>query len=147
MVVRTPDADFTMANFMRSNIYSAFATLKYGNDILSREENVKTEVMMAQGGLFKTPLAAQQMLADALDCPVTVPDTASEGGAWGMAVLAAFVLNKENGESLGDYLEKKVFSGQGQKTLNPDPEGVKGFDIYLDGYKKALKAEKIVADS
>ena len=102
---------------------------------------------MAQGGLFKTPLAAQQMLADALDCPVTVPDTASEGGAWGMAVLAAFVLNKENGESLGDYLEKKVFSGQGQKTLNPDPEGVKGFDIYLDGYKKALKAEKIVADS
>lgn len=147
MVVRTPDADFSMANFMRSNIYSAFATLKYGNDILSREENVKTEVMMAQGGLFKTPLAAQQMLADALDCPVTVPDTASEGGAWGMAVLAAFVLNKENGESLGDYLEKKVFSGQGQKTLNPDPEGVKGFDIYLDGYKKALKAEKIVADS
>lgn len=147
MVVRTPDADFTMANFMRSNIYSAFATLKYGNDILSREENVKTEVMMAQGGLFKTPLAAQQMLADALDCPVTVPDTASEGGAWGMAVLAAFVLNKESGESLGDYLEKKVFSGQGQKTLSPDPEGVKGFDKYLEGYKKALKAEKIVADS
>ena len=146
MVVRTPDADFSVANFMRSNIYSAFATLKYGNDILSREENITVRNMMAQGGLFKTPLAAQQMLADALDCPVTVPETASEGGAWGMAVLANFMLKKEAGESLGDYLEKKVFAGQKSSTLDPDAEGVKGFDRYMEDYKKALKAEKIVAD-
>ena len=146
MVVRTPDADFSVANFMRSNIYSAFATLKYGNDILSREENITVKNMMAQGGLFKTPLAAQQMLADALNCPVTVPETASEGGAWGMAVLAAYSLMKEEGESLGDYLEKKVFAGQKSSTLNPDAEGVKGFDKYMEDYKKALKAEKIVAD-
>ena len=85
---------------------------------------------MAQGGLFKTPLAAQQMLADALDCPVTVPETASEGGAWGMAVLANFMLKKEAGESLGDYLEKKVFAGQKGSTLDPDAEGVKGFDTW-----------------
>ena len=146
MVVRTPDADFSLANFMRSNIYSAFATLKYGNDILSREENITVKNMMAQGGLFKTPLAAQQMLSDALNCPVTVPETASEGGAWGMAVLAAYSLQKEDGESLGDYLEKKVFAGQKSSTLNPDAEGVKGFDKYMEDYKKALKAEKIVAD-
>ena len=146
MVVRTPDAAFSISNFMRSNIYSAFATLKYGNDILIREENVKTSRMMAQGGLFKTPLAAQQMLSDALDSPVTVMDTASEGGAWGMAVLAAYMLNKADGEKLGDYLHEKVFAGQSGTTLNPDPEGVKGFDKYMEGYRKALKAEKVVAD-
>ena len=146
MVVRTPDADFSISNFMRSNIYSAFATLKYGNDILIREENVKTSRMMAQGGLFKTPLAAQQMLSDALDSPVTVMDTASEGGAWGMAVLAAYMLNRTEGEKLGDYLHEKVFAGQSGTTLNPDPEGVKGFDKYMEGYRKALKAEKVAAD-
>ena len=146
MVVRTPDAAFSISNFMRSNIYSAFATLKYGNDILSREEKITTKNMMAQGGLFKTPLAAQQMLADALNCPVTVPDTASEGGAWGMAVLAAYMLNKAEGEKLGDYLHNKVFAGLSGKTLEPDAEGVKGFDKYMESYKAALKAEKKVAD-
>ena len=147
MVVRKPDADFSISNFMRSNIYSAFATLKYGNDILTREEKVRTDKMMAQGGLFKTPLAAQQMLADALGCPVTVPDTASEGGAWGMAVLASYALSHDENESLGDYLENRVFAGLGGTTLEPDPEGVRGFDAYLDEYKKALRAEKIVADT
>ena len=101
---------------------------------------------MAQGGLFKTPLAAQQMLSDALDSPVTVMDTASEGGAWGMAVLAAYMLNRTEGEKLGDYLHEKVFAGQSGTTLNPDPEGVKGFDKYMEGYRKALKAEKVAAD-
>ena len=145
MVVRNPDADFSISNFMRSNIYSAFATLKYGNDILSKEENITTECMMAQGGLFKTPLAAQQMLADALNSPVTVPETASEGGAWGMAVLAAYALTGGK-ESLGEYLKNKIFKDQKSTTLKPDPEGVKGFDRYMEGYIKSLKAEKIVAD-
>ena len=142
MVVRTPDADFSIANFMRSNLYSAMATLKIGMDILSKEEQVPIDRLMGHGGLFKTPVVGQRLLAGAMNAPVTVMDTASEGGPWGMAVLAAYLVEKEAGETLPQYLDVKIFAGQSGTTLEPVKEDVEGFDRYLQGYRRALEAEK-----
>ncbi len=146
LFVRTPDAKFTLANFMRSHLYSAMATLKIGNDILLKEEKVKVDSLMGHGGLFKTPVVGQQLMAAAFNSPVTVMDTASEGGAWGMAVLAAFLLEKEDGESLPDYLSDKIFAGQTGSTIAPRPEDVAGFDAFVEKYKKALPAEKAAVE-
>lgn len=142
MFVRTPDAKFSLANFMRANLYSALATLKVGNDILLKEENVTVDALMGHGGLFKTPVVGQQILAAALNAPVTVMDTASEGGPWGMAVLAAYMLEKEDGEGLADYLDKKIFAGQTGTTIEPKAEDVAGFDAFVASYKATLPAEK-----
>lgn len=142
MVVRTPDADFTLANFMRSHLYSAVATLKIGMDILLKEEHVAVDSLMGHGGFFKTPLVGQRVMAAGMNAPITVMDTASEGGAWGMAVLAAFMKEKETGETLSSYLNDKIFAGQTGTTLQPEPEDVKGFEAFLEEYKKLLPAEK-----
>ena len=121
---RTPDAKFTLANFMRAHLYSALASLKVGNDILRKEEQVTVDALMGHGGLFKTPVVGQQILAAALNAPVTVMDTASEGGPWGMAVLAAYMMEHEENEKLADYLDKKIFDGQSGTTLEPIAEDV-----------------------
>jgi len=142
LFVRTPDADFNLANFMRSHLYSALATLKVGNDILLKEEQVTVDSLMGHGGLFKTPVVGQQILAAALNAPVTVMDTASEGGPWGMAVLAAFMQEKKAGEGLADYLDQKVFAGQSGSTISPRAEDVAGFDRFVENYKATLPAEK-----
>ena len=142
MFVRTPDAKFTLANFMRTHLYSALATLKIGVDILLKEEKVIVDSLMGHGGLFKTPVVGQQMLAAAMNAPVTVMDTASEGGAWGMAVLAAYMQEKEDGESLGTYLNNRIFAGQTGSTIAPKEEDVAGFDAFLEKYKATLPAEK-----
>lgn len=146
MFVRTPDAKFSLANFMRSNLYSAMATLKIGNDILLKEEHVKVDSLMGHGGLFKTPVVGQQLMAAAFDSPVTVMDTASEGGAWGMAVLAAFMTEKQDGETLPDYLSNRIFAGQTGTTIEPKAEDVAGFDAYVERYKSALVAEKAAVE-
>ena len=146
MFVRTPDAKFSLANFMRSNLYSAMATLKIGNDILLKEEHVKVDSLMGHGGLFKTPVVGQQLMAAAFDSPVTVMDTASEGGAWGMAVLAAFMMEKADGETLPDYLNQKIFAGQTGTTIAPKAEDVAGFDAYVARYKNTLIAEKAAVE-
>lgn len=146
MFVRTPDAKFSLANFMRSNLYSALATLKIGNDILSKEENVPIDRLMGHGGLFKTPVVGQQMLAAALNAPVTVMDTASEGGPWGMAVLAAYMIEKEDGENLADYLDNKIFKGATGSTIEPVAADVEGFDQYIKSYKATLGAENVAID-
>jgi len=146
LFVRTPDAKFSLANFMRSNLYSAMAALKIGNDILLKEEKVKVDSLTGHGGLFKTPLVGQQLMAAAMNAPVTVMDTASEGGAWGMAVLAAYMLEKVSGESLSDYLNNKIFAGQTGTTIAPKPEDVAGFDAYIESYKSALCAEKAAVE-
>jgi sugar (pentulose or hexulose) kinase len=140
MFVRTPDAKFTLANFMRSHLYSAMATLKIGNDILLKEEKVQVDSLMGHGGLFKTPVVGQQLMAAAFDSPVTVMDTASEGGAWGIAK------EKEAGESLPDYLSNKVFSGQTGTTISPKKEDVEGFDKFVEKYKSTLNAEKAAVE-
>ena len=142
MVVRTPDADFSLANFMRSHLYSAVATLKIGMDILLKEEHVAVDSLMGHGGFFKTPVVGQRVMAAGMNAPITVMDTASEGGAWGIAILAAFMKEKKDGETLSSYLNDKIFAGQTGTTLNPDVEDVKGFDAFLEEYKKLLPAEK-----
>ena len=142
MVVRTPDANFSLANFMRSHLYSAVATLKIGMDILLKEEHVAVDSLMGHGGFFKTPVVGQRVMAAGMNAPITVMDTASEGGAWGIAILAAFMKEKNDGETLSSYLNEKIFAGQSGTTLAPDPEDVKGFDAFLEEYKKLLAAEK-----
>ena len=100
---------------------------------------------MGHGGLFKTPVVGQQLMAAAFNSPVTVMDTASEGGAWGMAVLAAFMMEKEEGEELPDYLSEKIFAGQTGTTIAPKPEDVEGFDRFVERYRNTLPAEKAAA--
>lgn len=146
LFVRMPDAKFSLANFMRSNLYSAMATLKIGNDILLKEEHVKVDSLMGHGGLFKTPVVGQQLMAAAFDSPVTVMDTASEGGAWGMAVLAAFMTEKREGETLPDYLSDRIFADQTGTTIAPKAEDVAGFDAYVERYKSGLAAEKAAVE-
>ena len=142
MVVRTPDADFSLANFMRSHLYSAVATLKIGMDILLKEEHVAVDSLMGHGGFFKTPVVGQRVMAAGMNAPITVMDTASEGGAWGIAILATFMKEKKDGETLSSYLNDKIFAGQTGTTLAPKPEDVKGFEAFLEEYKKLLPAEK-----
>lgn len=140
MLVRKPDSHFSLANVFKAQLYAAFAPLKIGMDILLREEHIKSDVLIAQGGLFKTPVVAQQVLADALNTPITVMSNAGEGGPWGMAVLALYALNNHD-LSLADYLDQRVFVDAESSTLYPEPESVKGYERFIDNYKAALPAE------
>ena len=142
LFMRKPDAKMSLANFMRTHLYSSLATLKIGLDILTREEGLTADVLMGHGGFFKTPVVGQQVMADATGMQVKVMDTASEGGAWGIAVLAEYMAAKEAGESLPDYLDNKVFAGTTGSTLDPDPAGAAGFDAFLKDYAKAVAVEK-----
>lgn len=147
MFVRTPNSKFNLANFMRVNLYTALGALKIGNDILLKEEGVKVDKLLGHGGLFKTKGVGQQILADAMNTPISVMETAGEGGAWGIAVLASYMIQKGDGETLGDYLNNKVFAGQEGSSLDPDPEGVKGFDEFIKIYKAGLPIERAAVDS
>ncbi|MBQ6550920.1 MAG: FGGY-family carbohydrate kinase [Lachnospiraceae bacterium] len=147
MLVRTQEADFSLANFMRAHLYSAFATLKLGNDILSREEQVTVDTLYGHGGIFRTKGVAQQFLADALHAPVSVMETAGEGGPWGMALLASYMVNKEDNESLPDFLSDKVFRDSVGSTLAPTEEGMRGFDEFAAKYKAGLKAERAAVET
>lgn len=147
MFVRTPNSRFNLANFMRVNLYTALGALKIGNDILLKEEGVKVDKLLGHGGLFKTKGVGQQILADAMNTPISVMETAGEGGAWGIAVLASYMIQKSEGETLGAYLNEKVFAGQEGNSLDPDPEGVKGFDEFIKVYKAGLPIERAAVDS
>ncbi|MCR5304826.1 MAG: FGGY-family carbohydrate kinase [Lachnospiraceae bacterium] len=149
MVVRMPDAEFSLANFMRANLYSSLASLKLGNDILSREEDVQVDRIMGHGGLFKTKGAGQNVLADALKAPVTCMTTAGEGGAWGIALLAAYRACVNEGEKAGlaDWLDEAVFKNAEGETVQPDAKGSVGFDRFMDSYKKGLAAEKAAVEN
>lgn len=146
MFLRKPDASFNLANFMRTHILSSLAAIKIGNDILIKEEGVKVDSIMGHGGLFKTPVVGQKLLAAALNTSVTVMDTASEGGPWGMAVLAAYMLDRNEGESLGDYLNHKVFAGQSGTTIAPDARDVAGFDTFVENYQACFPAQHGAVD-
>ena len=141
LLVRKPDANFSLANFMRANLYSAVATLAIGMKLLDGE-NVKVEKLLGHGGLFKTPVVGQKLLAGALNIPVACMETAGEGGPWGMALLAAYMVNKAEGETLEEYLANKVFAEAVSSTIEPDEYDVKGFEAYLNNYRAALEAEK-----
>ncbi len=142
MFVRKPENELTFANFARTQIYATMAALKIGMDILFNEEKVKLETLLGHGGLFKTPTAGQKMLAGALNVPVAVMETAGEGGPWGIALLAAYMQNKKDGQSLQDYLKNNIFAGAKGSVVQPDTKDVKGFAKYIDSYKIGLMAEK-----
>ncbi|MBQ3101218.1 MAG: ATPase [Clostridia bacterium] len=141
MILRCPDCNFTLANFMRATLYSTLATLKLGMDILA-DEKVRIDSLTGHGGLFKTPEVGQRYLAAACNAPVTCTKTAGEGGPYGMALLAAYSAKKKEGESLEDYLANRVFCGAESVTLDPDPADVAGFNAYVDEYKKLIEVEK-----
>ena len=147
LFVRTPNSKFNLANFMRVNLYTALGALKIGMDRLLKEEGVQVDKLLGHGGLFKTKGVGQQILADAMNTPISVMETAGEGGAWGIAVLASYMVQKAEGESLGDYLNNKVFAGQEGSELAPDPEGVKGFDEFIEIYKAGLPIQRAAIDS
>ena len=146
LVTRRPDSAFTLANFMRSQIYGTMATMCIGMEILHKE-NVAIDSLTGHGGLFKTPGVGQRYMAAACKAPVTCMETAGEGGPYGMALLASYMVCREEGESLGDYLSHKVFAGAKGTTLTPDPEDVKGFEAYLQNYVSGLAAEKAAVAS
>ena len=143
---RIPNAKFTLANFMRAHLLSALATLKIGLDILTQTEKVEIEKLCGHGGFFKTPGVGQRMLSAAVGAPVSVMETAGEGGPYGMALLAAYMLWKEEGETLEDYLDSKVFADAASTTLMAEASDIAGFSIFLSRYKKALPMERCATE-
>ena len=141
MFVRSTGDKFNLANFIRTNLYAAVAVLKIGNDILFKDEHVAVDRITGHGGLFKTPGVGQRILAAALNSPISVMETAGEGGAWGIALLAAYMMNN-NQESLADYLDNRVFAGNKGVELTPTAEEVAGFDKYIETYKAGLAIEQ-----
>ncbi len=146
MVVRLPDSKMNIPNFMRSQLYGAVATLRIGMEMLRSQEQVESDRLLGHGGFFKTAGVGQQILADALNVPISAMETAGEGGPWGMALLAAYMHNRGAGESLEDYLTDRVFATAKSTVINPNPAGVAGFERYLTRYKAALSAQKAAAE-
>ncbi len=132
---------------MRTHLYTSLGALKIGLDILLKEEGVKVDSITGHGGLFKTKGVGQRFLAAAMDAPITVMDTAGEGGAWGMALLASYMIHKGEGETLDDYLNNRVFAGQSGSTMEPDKNDVKGFDEFIERYKAGLAVERAAVES
>lgn len=147
LFVRMPDSNLNIANFMKTQIYSALATLKIGMDILTEQEKVVIDNILGHGGFFKTEGVSQQLMADALTVPVSVMKTAGEGGPWGMALLAAYSVNKKDGQTLEEYLNEEVFAKEEVKTLPPSKEGMEIFANYMKRYEAMLQVERSAVDS
>lgn len=142
LVMRDTESDFTLPDFMRSLIYSCMSTLKIGMDILINQEKIKLDKIYAHGGLFKSPVTGQRFLAAALGVPVALMESAGEGGAWGIALLAAYMQREDKSEQLADYLEKRVFGGATGSVMEPDENDMAGFEKYIEAYKKGLEVER-----
>jgi sugar (pentulose or hexulose) kinase len=147
LFVRTPESRFTLSNFMRVHLFSALGALKIGLDILFEQEHVKIDQVLGHGGFFKTQEVAQMIMAAAMNVPVSVMETAGEGGAWGIALLAAYMLYKATNEPLETYLSNKVFAGEHGTTIAPDPADVDGFTAFMERYKKGLIIERAAVDA
>lgn len=146
LFVRTPDSKFTLANFMRTHMFSALGAIKVGLEILDNE-NVQVDEILGHGGFFKTPGVGQSFLAAAMDTDISVMETAGEGGAWGIALLAAYLVGKDEGESLEAYLADKVFSGMEKVKLSPKAEDIAGFNTFMEHYKKGIAIEKAAVEN
>lgn len=146
LFVRSPESRFNLANFMRTHLFTAFGALKIGMDILTENEHVAIDSILAHGGLFKTPVVGQKMLAAALNVPVSVMTTAGEGGAWGMALLASYMINQDQAESLDDFLAQKVFQDVAGEEITPDPVDVNGFEAFIERYRAGLAIEQAAVD-
>ena len=147
LIMRSPDSPFNVANVMRSLIYSCMSTLKIGMDILLGEEKIALDKIYAHGGLFKSPVTGQRFLASALGVPVTLMDTASEGGAWGIALLAAYQARADRSEGLAEYLDNRVFAGMTGSSMAPDENDAAGFAAYMAQYRAGLDAERAAVQS
>ena len=145
LAVRTPEANFTLANFFKAQLYATMSTLKIGMDILA-EEGVAIDSLTGHGGLFKTPVVGQSYLAAACGAPVTCMETAGEGGPYGMALLAAYMLRKAEGERLEDFLGKRVFAGSAGTTVQPSAALAEGFNTYIRRYKALLEVERAAVE-
>ncbi|MGI6240149.1 MAG: xylulokinase [Christensenellales bacterium] len=146
LLMRAPDSRFTLANFMRAQLFSALGTLKSGMNILAGE-HVAIDRIYGHGGFFKTKGVGQRMLAAAINTPVSVMETAGEGGAWGIAVLAAYMDARANGQSLGDYLDARVFANMASASMSPDPADVQGFDQFHRRFERGLGVERAAIDA
>ena len=146
LFVRKPDANFTFANFSRSILFSAVATLKIGMNILTDSENVRISRLMGHGGFFKTQEPGLKIMANALNTKISVMESAAEGGAWGIALLSKYMIEKDENESLVDYLDNKVFVNNKVASAEPNPEDVKGFETYLGNYEKGIKIERTATE-
>ena len=147
MFVRSANDKFNLANFMRANLYASVGVLKIGNDILFNEEHVKVDRITGHGGLFKTKGVGQRVLAAAINSPISVMETAGEGGAWGIALLASYLVNNNNGSTLADWLESNVFAGNTGVEIAPTAEDVAGFNKWIENYKRGLAIEQAAVDN
>jgi sugar (pentulose or hexulose) kinase len=147
LFVRTPESRFTLSNFMRAHLFSALGTLKIGLDILFEQERVKIDKVLGHGGFFKTKEVGQRIMAAAMNVPVSVMETAGEGGAWGIALLASYLIHKAENEPLEAYLSNKVFAGENGTTITPDRGDVASFTAFMERYKKGLIIERTAVDA
>ena len=147
LFVRSANDKFTLANFMRAHLYASVGVLKIGNDILLKEEKIRVDRITGHGGLFKTKGVGQRVLAAAINSPISVMETAGEGGAWGIALLASYLVNNPDKLSLADYLEEVVFAGNTGVEVDPDPKDVEGFERYIENYKRGLAIEQCAVDN
>ncbi|SFC09729.1 xylulokinase [Butyrivibrio sp. YAB3001] len=147
LFVRRPDDKFNLSNFMRTHLYTALGALKAGNDILMKEENVKADFFFGQGGFFKIRGVGDRVMAAALNTPIKLMETAGEGGPWGQAILAGFMLQKSEGETLEKFLNEKVFVSGKVETFEPLKEDAEGFDEFMKDYNAGLAIERAAVDS
>ncbi|SDM48260.1 xylulokinase [Sediminibacillus halophilus] len=147
LFVRSPESNFNLANFMRTHLFTAFGALKIGMDILRKQESVVIDSILAHGGLFKTPVVGQKIVAAAMNTPVSVMNTAGEGGAWGIAILASYMMVKDQKENLEEFLDNKVFKDAGGQEIYPDSLDVQGFEIFIERYQKGLAIEQAAVDN
>ena len=142
LFVRSANDKFNLANFMRTHLYASVGVLNIGNDILFNEEKIKVDKITGHGGLFRTKGVGQRILAAAINSPISVMETAGEGGAWGIALLGSYLVNNEKKQSLADFLDESVFVGDAGIEVSPTPEDVAGFNAYIENYKAGLPIEE-----
>ena len=142
LFIRSANDKFSLANFMRTHLYASVGVLKIGNDILFNDEKVKVDRITGHGGLFRTKGVGQRILAAAINSPISVMETAGEGGAWGIALLGSYLVNNEKKQSLADFLDENVFAGDAGIEVSPTPEDVAGFNAYIESYKAGLPIEE-----
>jgi sugar (pentulose or hexulose) kinase len=147
LFVRLPNSRFNLANFMRVNLFTALGALRTGMDILLDKEKVRVEEILGHGGFFKTSGVGQKIMAAAVNVPVSVMETAGEGGAWGIALLASYMVDRKENGSLDDFLNNRVFTGKKGEKVLPDPDDVAGFDKFMELYNKGLPVERAAVDN
>ena len=147
LFVRTPESRFTLSNFMRAHLMAALGALRIGLDILFEQERVNIDQVLGHGGFFKTKEVGQKIMAVAMNVPVSVMETAGEGGAWGIALLGSYMLHKEENEPLEDYLSNKVFAGEEGTVIAPDQVDIDGFAAFMERYKRGLAVERAAVEA